>query len=772
MAYFELAKNPDGKTKPIDLPAYPFDFHSHFNGILPVSIGKKQKTKLEKNDGIPVTIPEGTELTLLGLLKLANKDNTNLKDKDPNILLFQHALELMKKNPFGNVDSFKGESCHTYQRGECAAESLFIACCLIERLGSDRKYIHILDPQFYESISLVVDKIDTASADGKKILNIITYFNKKICSANKYTPFDDAYWARSCVADEYNDFFNVMTLCYLYAEHILYAQIACSGKEKTIKKLNTLLEKFNSNSTQNDPKPQYKLLAQSAAIYDKDVQGEQFKKDISDIMRLLNNAEYNNLIGIDLLGSETNLGLYDEFFTAIKDFVPKKKTTLHIHCGEGSGVTVSNRSLFGYYCNRRFNGKPASDIPADAFEEFSRKLATFAGDCYDNTVEMKSARERERKLSNQEIKDYSEVSGLFDELYFRNTLIVDGVALKRFDITSAVSRDRVRYIAKTNLTAFCNALGKENGKKIYELKGTADPIKDKLIYQIRIGHAYYDRNYLGSRFPDLYYDTNLGSNFITGASGQFDSAQFYRLNKGLRHLNGYMDTNVIDRMRSQIFYMEESDLALDQISFARSIAIKVIGGDIDVGKAALAALGNDENGDASAQKKAIQELLRINNDPDSTYTDKLVSYIKKIADLYHLGIQNWGNIKSSSTKKELVLNASVSIVSAALSWRSYILGADGQGVEHSDVQAELARMTMLMTYGLDFGFETVSEDLIKANYTLIREISKAYWIETTDLKIDDPQWNAIKNDYQTITRFEGFKSPDSVVHVNTQPKQP
>ena len=36
---------------------------------------------------------------------------------------------------------------------------------------------------------------------------------------------------------------------------------------------------------------------------------------------------------------------------------------------------------------------------------------------------------------------------------------------------------------------------------------------------------YYYRNYLASKFPELCFDTNLGSNFITGASGLFDSLQ-------------------------------------------------------------------------------------------------------------------------------------------------------------------------------------------------------------------------------------------------------
>ncbi|MEG6686220.1 hypothetical protein V1957_33220, partial [Pseudomonas aeruginosa] len=93
-----------------------------------------------------------------------------------------------------------------------------------------------------------------------------------------------------------------------------------------------------------------------------------------------------------------------------------------------------------------------------------------------------------------------------------------------FDITSGTTQALVDYYARTNFVNLCQALASRDADgNSYYLR-----LLESDLFSLRIGHAYFYRNYLASKFPELCFDTNLGNNFITGASGLFDSLQEYR----------------------------------------------------------------------------------------------------------------------------------------------------------------------------------------------------------------------------------------------------
>jgi hypothetical protein len=103
------------------------------------------------------------------------------------------------------------------------------------------------------------------------------------------------------------------------------------------------------------------------------------------------------------------------------------------------------------------------------------------------------------------------------------------------------------------------------------------------------------------------------------------------------------------------------------------------------------------------------------------------------------------------------------LLAFTLNWRSFILGADGQGVEHSDIEAEAVRMALILAYGLEIG--AMPSDigaLVSDLANLIRDISAEYWKEMVgNCTLEN------KSIYE-IERFQGFKSPQSVVLVKAK----
>ncbi|MDR1461752.1 MAG: hypothetical protein LBI68_01235 [Azoarcus sp.] len=733
MSYFELSKPVVG------LFPYPFDFHSHFTGILPLESDIKWSgdrvefdTKDKKKFVIDKTEDEDLELSIIGMIVRAikGKKGKNECRIEAHYKLFDMVLQnIIKQNPF-NTTKIGG-----YQRGECAAENIYIACCLLlQNIGIHTNY-EIDKSDIYDVVrSLLSTK--NSPVKNEKNQHIVAYFNRKIFTANKYTPFDDAYWARDAIRDEdkfaFKKFFNWTTLCYLYESGIRYSQIAASVR--AVKELDPYFTEFNGKL-----KAAYKLLAHSPHVYsDKD----EFLKQLNEIMELFKidsqKPKYNNLVGIDLLAPENKTGLYGDFFKFLNikenkkvfsDYVgtqalkPCKKIIIHIHCGEGGSQSEDNRSLSGYFLSHAF---PA--VPRNKFFKF---LAGYARKCYQNTLSRKDERERERKNLAHNIKDYSEISSLLDELFYLNTLSFEGLQLRRFDISSQASHDLVVYNGQINITHLCEELekvpegeDKDGDKNYYEL--LCDPgVSKPTPYSFRIGHAYYARNYVVSKFPALYYDTNLGSNFITGASGLFDSAQIYRLNKGFRHLNGSIDTDILEQTMDRVAYMGIERLNEEQI--------------------ALVSKNENQISNEDYKKLGIVE-------------ETTIEYVRVF-----LNTLCWGeNPPDENLKRHRTL-----LLALIANWRSYMFGADGQGVEHSDIEVEAARMALMLAYRLSGEFKgEIPADLIQNLSKLFYLISKKYWEET----IGECSAPESLSKY-TVENFHGFKSPHSIVLVKAERKK-
>jgi hypothetical protein len=709
MGYFEL-------QTPVDVTPYPFDFHSHFNGILPLE--NKVKWNREPFGINNIGIEAREYLSILGLLGGKSGDTKEAKEsvEDAHYKLFKMVLALIeKKNPFMTFDM------NVYQRGECAAENIYIACCILQYIAGNRIFYDLRDPDIYQITRRL---LENKSLESEAAYHIIAYFNKKLFAANKYTPFDDAYWVRSAVTDnkDYADKFNLMSLCYMYASGVRYAQIAVSAKSEFVEKIDTLIKTFEN--TYNDTG--YKLLAQSPAVYsDKG----KFDGELDLILALFRlkegNPKFNSLVGIDLLAPEIKTGLYKEFFdfllkaenkNVFGEYVgssgkPSKKAIMHIHCGEGGGNSENNRSLCGYYlCNATHPD----------MQRLSTALSEYAIKCYRKNVARAEERKRERDQLGKKERDYLEVTTLFDELFQWNNLVIDGLQLHRFDINSPVSRALVAYNGKTNIIHLCDTLDEKH--RTFERYSSYYNFlcADDTPFSFRIGHAYYDRSYLNARFPALYYDTNLGSNFITGASGVFDSTQLYKINRGLRHLDGHIDTNLIEEILDSIAYMGDDIL--------------------------------DVNGMMKMYELMKRDSLEIDKAIENDGIKTLVNtFLKK--QCAHI---------DASLPDVIKHKLYCAILSIALNWRSFLLGADGQGVEHSDTTIESVRMVFMLAYRLsDTVGRNITADWLNGFSHFIRDISLEYWRAT----IGPAQLPESPANIYRIERFQGFKAPNSVVLV-------
>ncbi len=100
-------------------------------------------------------------------------------------------------------------------------------------------------------------------------------------------------------------------------------------------------------------------------------------------------------------------------------------------------------------------------------------------------------------------------------------------------------------------------------------------------------------------------------------------------------------------------------------------------------------------------------------------------------------------------------------LSAFQNWRCYLLGADGQGVEHSDLQDEFLRMLLIVAYQvLPAGRAAANDTLLDALQTLILSVAGAYWATAVN-----PALPPAANAEAPLRRFEGYKGPSSVVVV-------
>ncbi|VFT09947.1 Uncharacterised protein [Pseudomonas aeruginosa] len=677
MAYFKL-------EEPVRFHRYPFDFHSHFAGILPVESNSRwtRDRRVFRVGERQVSLEKGQELSLIGLLMSArgvapDVDGKALEEarQAAHYELFELALQRMvRRNPFAATDR------QGYLRGECAAENIYLACLILaQRFGRTSPPAAIDQPAIYLG---TLELLDASAVRDSETDQFVRYFNRKIWSGNKYTPFDDAYWARGAIRDRHPGEFACLTLGFLLHEGISHTQTATGEDEVAF--LDSLFEQFNASE-----KTAYRLLAHTAHGYASEAAFD------AELHRILRHFEIQQgqppqarLVGIDLLGMETATGLYRQFFDFLLgqaavfrhylDGKPEtRKVVLHIHCGEGTGVSDDNRSLCGYFLRN-----------ANALDDFYAALSAYAWKCYGNTIRQGKARLRERENLQDRDKAPSALAGLFDELFFGNSLTASGLRLRRFDITSGTTQALVAYYARTNVVNLCQALASRDadGNSYYRRLLESD------LFSLRIGHAYYYRNYLASKFPELCFDTNLGSNFITGASGLFDSLQEYRLNRGLRHLDGYVGTDQLKELSLAIAYQGEQRLDPQQMQYVHALAESQSGFD---------ELGEHLPGTPGWAKPALEQF----------FASQCALY-------------------RSEEDRYFQFEAYRRLFAQVLNWRSYLLGADGQGVEHSNVQDEAIRMALLLNYAAADRHGRVPVASLENAQRLLVQLGSAYWEET------------------------------------------
>ncbi|HCK4497291.1 TPA: hypothetical protein N0H07_001559 [Pseudomonas aeruginosa] len=711
MAYFKL-------EEPVRFHRYPFDFHSHFAGILPVESNSRwtRDRRVFRVGERQVSLEKGQELSLIGLLMSARGvapevDGKALEEarQAAHYELFELALQRMvRRNPFAATDR------QGYLRGECAAENIYLACLILaQRFGRTSPPAAIDQPAIYLG---TLELLGASAVRDSETDQFVRYFNRKIWSGNKYTPFDDAYWARGAIRDRHPGEFACLTLGFLLHEGISHTQTATGEDEVAV--LDSLFEQFNASE-----KTAYRLLAHTAHGYASEAAFD------AELHRILRHFEIQQgqppqarLVGIDLLGMETATGLYRQFFDFLLgqaavfrrylDGKPEtRKVVLHIHCGEGTGVSDDNRSLCGYFLRN-----------ANALDDFYAALSAYAWKCYGNTIRQGKARLRERENLQDRDKAPSVLAGLFDELFFGNSLTSSGLRLRRFDITSGTTQALVAYYARTNVVNLCQALASRDadGNSYYRRLLESD------LFSLRIGHAYYYRNYLASKFPELCFDTNLGSNFITGASGLFDSLQEYRLNRGLRHLDGYVGTDQLKELSLAIAYQGEQRLDPQQMQYVHALAESQSGFD---------ELGEHLPGTPGWAKPALEQF-----------------FVSQCA-LYR-----------SEEDRYFQFEAYRRLFAQVLNWRSYLLGADGQGVEHSNVQDEAIRMALLLNYAAADRHGRVPVASLENAQRLLVQLGSAYWEET----IGAVDLAGAPHRDRELQRFEGFAAPASVVRISTR----
>ncbi|WP_149194333.1 hypothetical protein [Luteimonas suaedae] len=723
MAYFKLA--------PVTgITNYPVDYHSHFTGVLPVR-GKDER-----------------QPSLAKLLADAHFRNDPHKRDKAELQLFDYALQFMMDERTNPLARLVGSASRAeYERAECAAENIYVAAVLVG-------HIHYLDmdllaeaayrPDLYGAVRarIVKKALDSPGKPDEPLMKLVRYFNGKIYSSNKYTPFDDCYKMRGAFvkffcdgdpaafedwADWQQERYRAWiraTFDYLREEGITHTQTAATQDE--MKELAIQAAQYNA---ENDTS--YKLLVHTPSQYLPDGKLQAYLEGA--ILPLLRDDK-RDLVGIDLLGAENKVGNYRELFEFLRaqeaglqaNFGPAKpralKLIVHIHCGEGSGFGSGNRSMIGYYLYEA--GFPEESFFAD--------LSGYIIRCY-------KAAEAKQLVTPRGTRGTATPFGLFDELFHDNSLTYRGRLLRRFAISSERSRELAAYNAKRNVMALSETFDSTPqgaDRTWYQLLA-----EDSALFAFRLGHDYYYRNFMGAKYSQIAFDTNLGSNAITGASGLFNSIESYRINRGFRHLDGYIDTNVLHAAGDAVAYMASEALTQEQIA---------------------------KFTDMSTQSGELGEILKDDKDNKAWIVQQLQSalgpiYPQIVTENYFyntycsLVLATAGGVDTPASRYQ----AMARVLALFRNWRSYLLGADGQGAEHSDIQHEFLRMLILLVYGLLPTGETRidAKMLIDLQY-LLRSIAESYWRATVG-----PAEFKLLQDKVKLELLEGFKAPDSVVTV-------
>jgi len=727
MAYFKL-------TEQTQLPGYVCDYHSHFTGILP--------TQRKRPDD------EGASLAQLLAQRFYPGDAHHLAKGE--LKLFDYALSLMidsKSNPFVQLLAKKNRA--DYERAECAAENLYIAC---QVLAANAGYLQeelALPPQSPALYSLVTREIvapalaSTAGPDAR-LRELVRYFNNKIYSANKYTPFDDAYKLRGhfvkqlCQGDpakyatwneeqkkNYQAWANA-TFDYLREDGVQLTQSAATEDE--IPQLAELAHAYNAARGTD-----YRLLVHTPHHYL--AKGQLASYLDTKVRPLLVGEGSTVVVGLDLLGAENKVGNYAELFAWLQanaealganfgDGQGKRarRMIVHIHCGEGSGFGTESRSVIGYYFHEAGDPDPAF------YAALSAHVLDACGAAY-----------AKRSNTVRGTRGTAIPQALFEELFANTAFSHAGHVLRRFDVNAPLSRELAGYNAKRNVMALSEAL--DLIQVPFKEDYYRNLVEKNPLYAFRLGHDYYYRNYMVSRYPSLAFDTNLGSNAITGASALFDSVQDYRLNRGYRHLDGYIDTNLLVAAGNAVLGIDRGSLGRADIAKFMEISRQA-----DLGQAL------DENRQFLQERLADALAPICVTDQGDFWFDAY-----RMLTLYCAG---------SEPLLPWRYEAMVSILLLFRNWRSYLLGADGQGVEHTGLQREYLRMLVLLFYRLILNKQNdLPSDVLQTLARLVSAIGFGYWKAT----IGTPDGLQEVGGQVGLESLDGFKGPASVVVVRRTP---
>lgn len=405
--------------------------------------------------------------------------------------------------------------------------------------------VTFLGPAFYT--------LDFLSAPAS-IYAYYDYFNDQMLASNEYLPFDDAYVARDAVKDLQQATEDSTIKCQTYLinetnryyqnEGITHTQIsmgrkaegpifdafnAAQGTETAWGLNNKILFHNTDHSVGSSPALLYRFLDKSI---------DDFNAPDND--KDSHNTFKRRVIGIDFLGAETYIDFETLFdvFNKFKDTLnipeDKKCFVFRIHVGEGSGSTANNRSVFGQLCT---NTSVASAFAEDGvYCAFINRLLNF----------------RPSDARNTSLDTWPVALNLMQKIF------AEPYSDLRFNIFSEKTHNRVTTVAETNMLALYHAATKVDGRGsyVYGPKSIFEKVS------IRLGHGQHARQYihalsqisgLASGLKYITFDTNLGSNFITGSSSNIMSPGDFDRSEGIRTLTSFAPARYVMQAINAVF---------------------------------------------------------------------------------------------------------------------------------------------------------------------------------------------------------------------------
>lgn len=749
MAYFALPT--------LTLPSYRFDYHSRFAGILPVedaasvagdALQLPVAYKVQGRDGTlevqaTVVIAEGQQLSLAAVFGGGEADDGQAGRGA--VSLFLKALWLMEQsNPLATLAASGNRA--RYERGECIAENIYIACvCLTRWLGLNlRRGIAATDPVLYKTVRGALEALakgakPNTSATLEQLMPALRYFNRKIYSAGKYTPCDDAYRAR-CFAlaklraepggEERYLQWMAMSLRYLEQQGVVHLQAGVD--EDAIRAANAVATSYNQAR-----QTRYKLLARTSAD---DGGAQDLAGDLgARILPLFEDPTLSEVIGIDLPGSDNQVGNYAELFAFLSAQLQVQPSpeltrffgaapgaralqlTNRIDCGAGMGVSQDNRSAIGYAMAYSLR------LPGTGFY---RAYSDYLFACL-AAAKGRQAEEARGSVGTL-LRPAHDVCGLFDEMFRNDSLTCDGLTLRRYDIASARTRERIDFDGKRATMALCGSLdlaAPEQGPSYYE-RLTANTS----LLGFRLGHACHYRSFVAAKYPFIAFDTGPGSHAIAGAAGSFASAEVGRL-------DAYLDTDLLRAASDRLMFTGLQALNAAQIAQLMSLVRNAASlADVFVGG-----------------KPVIQEQLAA-----------ALALIGSVANLdrAYAAFQSLVEALVGDSNARSVWFATLSrVLSLFINWRSYLLGSDAQGLAHADTQDEFLRTIVLLAYNLaPFDASASAQANLGAQLQqLVASVSAAYWQATVGALAERAGTR------QITATIAGYKAPASVVTVTRKP---